>query len=384
MAHHIRLRMALLFSTLFGLAVGCGSGTEGAADRPATPQAETGARRGFTLLATGDLLIHASVIRQARADAGGQGYDFRRMLAGDRDLVSRADLAICHMETITGRKDGPFTGYPAFKSPPQVSAAVRNLGYDSCSTASNHTLDDGADGVGRTLAAMEGAGLAHAGSARSAAESRAITVLQAGDAKVAQLAYTYGTNGIPVPEGKRWLVNLIDPARIVKDARAARRAGADVVVVSLHWGTEWQQAPDALQLSVARKLTASASGGRRDIDLIIGTHAHIPQAYEKVNGVWVVYGMGDQIAGVMPDPRGQMGSAARFTFAPPAAAGRSWTVTRAEFIPQIVANDPIAVVNLPRALREDPGDARYRSALRTIKDAVLSRGAAQDGLVMGR
>ncbi|MFC0601469.1 CapA family protein [Streptomyces palmae] len=381
MAHHIRLRTALLFSTLFGLAVGC-SGLDDGADRRAAPP-PAGARRGFTLLATGDLLIHASVIRQARADAGGEGYDFRRMLAGDRDLVSRADLALCHMETITGRKDGPFSGYPAFKSPPQVSAAARSLGYDSCSTASNHTLDDGPEGVGRTLAAMDGAGLAHAGSARSAAEGRAVTMLRAGGAKVAQLAYTYGTNGIPVPDGKRWLVNLIDPARIVEDARAARRAGAEVVVVSLHWGTEWQQAPDDLQRSVARELTASTAGGRKDIDLIIGTHAHIPQAYEKVNGTWVVYGLGDQIAGVMPDPRGQMGSAARFTFAPPTAAGRSWTVARAEYIPQIVANDPIGVVNLPRALREDPDNARYREALRTIKDAVLSRGAAKDGLIMG-
>ncbi len=96
------------------------------------------------------------------------------MFAGVRPVVSRADLAICHMETVYGKDGGPFTGYPAFKSPPQVAAALKHTGYDSCSTASNHTLDDGADGVRRTLGAMDAAGLRHAGSARSAAEAHRI------------------------------------------------------------------------------------------------------------------------------------------------------------------------------------------------------------------
>jgi poly-gamma-glutamate synthesis protein (capsule biosynthesis protein) len=350
---------------------------------PKAAAARTGPTKGFTLVATGDLLIHDSVIRQARADAGGDGYDFRRMLAGAKSIVSEADLAICHMETVFGADGGPFTGYPAFKTPPQIAEAVKELGYDSCSTASNHTLDDGADGVIRTLGAMERAGLGHSGSARSAKERHTWNILKAGDAKVAQLAYTYGTNGIPVPGGQPWLVNLIDPAQITKDARAAHRAGADVVVVSLHWGTEWQEAPDNIQLSLAKKLTASAADGRREIDLIIGTHAHVPQAYEKVNGTWVVYGMGDQVAGVMNDSRGQMGSAARFTFAPPAAEDEPWTVEKAEFIPHLVDNDPITVVNLPRALEENPGNGSYTTALNTIRKAVLGRGARESGLTMG-
>ncbi|WKX68976.1 CapA family protein [Streptomyces sp. XD-27] len=385
MPPHKLPRAVLVAAALTGTAIACSSGTPaGHLDRHEAPGATARDAGGFTLVATGDLLIHASVIRQARADAGGDGYDFRRMLTGVKPMVTDADLAICHMETVYGADGGPFTGYPAFKTPPQLAQAVRSLGYDACSTASNHTLDAGAAGVTRTLDAMDRAGLGHAGSARSAAERRHLTLLKAGGAKVAQLAYTYGTNGIPVPKGKPWLVNRIDPARIIKDARAARRAGADVVVVSTHWGTEWQEAPDALQRSLARKLTASATRGRRDIDLVIGTHAHVPQAYEKVNGTWVVYGMGDQVAGVMNDARGQMGSAARFTFAPPTARGRAWTVTKAEFIPHIVDNDPITVVNLPRALEKHPGDGRYRAALERVRDAVHSRGAEQDGLVMGR
>lgn len=387
MPPHAYRRAALAAAALLALATGCGSGTsarhEGRGEPAASPKTAP-ERTGFTLLATGDLLIHASVIRQARADAGGDGYDFRPMLEGDRDLVSSADVAICHMETVYGADGGPYTGYPTFKSPPQIAEAARDLGYDSCSTASNHTLDAGTAGVARTLGAMDRAGLRHAGSARSAGEARNRTMLAAGDATVAQLAYTYGTNGIPVPDGKPWLVNLIDPARITEDARAARRAGADVVVVSLHWGTEWQEAPDALQRAVARRITASGTGGRRDIDLVLGTHAHVPQPYEKVNGVWVVYGMGDQLAGVMTDPRGQLSSAARFTFAPPARHGAPWTVSKAEFIPHLVDNDPIRVVNLPRALERKPAEPRYAEALAAIRKTVLERGAARDGLTMGR
>lgn len=385
--HH---RTALLAAALLGTVTACGGGTPAAPDageKPSKTAAESRAQagsKGFTLVATGDLLVHDSVIRQARADAGGDGYDFRRMLGAAAPIVAQADLAICHMETVYGAAQGPFTGYPTFKTPPQLADAVKRLGYDSCSTASNHTLDAGTDGVVRTLDAMDRAGLKHAGSARSAAESTRPTIMEAGGAKVAHLAYAYGTNGIPVPKGKPWLVNLINPARIIRDARAARRAGAEVVLVSVHWGTEWQQAPDELQLSLAKKLTASARGGRRDIDLIIGTHAHIPQAYEKVNGTWVVYGMGDQIAGIMPDKRGQMGSAARFTFAPPATAGKAWEVKKAEFIPHAVDNDPITLVNLPRALEKSPGNAGYTSALNLIQDAVLSRNAKRDGLTMGR
>ncbi|WP_237530653.1 CapA family protein, partial [Streptomyces sp. SID3212] len=135
------------------------------------PAAGTGApERGFTLIGSGDVLPHDSVIGRANADAGGRGYDFRPMLAGVRPVVSRADVAICHMETVYGANGGPYTGYPAFKSPPEVAAALGDTGYDSCSTASNHSLDDGAAGVRRTLDALDRAGVRHVGSARSAAE----------------------------------------------------------------------------------------------------------------------------------------------------------------------------------------------------------------------
>ncbi|MFV0132443.1 CapA family protein [Streptomyces sp. HMX87] len=350
--------------------------------RPAPKAPDTGA---FTLVASGDVLPHDSIIERARFDAGGTGYDFRPMLAGVEPVVSEADLALCHMETVYGA-NGKYSGYPTFKSPPEVAAGLAATGYDGCSTASNHTLDDGAAGIRRTLDALDRAGVRHAGSARTEDEARAVTILRAGRAQVAHLAYTYGTNGFPLPADQPWAVNLIDEDKILADAAAARKAGADVVVVSLHWGAEWQEAPDEQQLSLGRALTAARADGRPAIDLILGTHAHVPQAYEKVNGTWVVYGMGDQIAGAMinhegaQDPRGNESTIARFTFAPPARPGGRWEVTRAEFVPQWFDVDAGRVVNLNRALSRG---AEVTAVRDRIRDVVFSRGAAKDGLVMG-
>ncbi|MEU9852351.1 CapA family protein [Streptomyces sp. NPDC047974] len=396
-ARLVRAGSAVLAGSLLAVVAACSqNGADGgtpppggspggsAAPRPAAPAPKPA---GFTLVASGDVLPHDSIIRRAAADAGDGGYDFRPMLAGAKPVVSRADLAICHMETVYGKAGGPYTGYPAFKSPPEIAAALRATGYDSCSTASNHTLDDGAAGLGRTLDALDAAGVKHAGSARTAAEAARPTLLKAGGATVAQLAYTYDTNGYPLPEGKPWAVNLLDESRVIADARAARAAGADVVVVSVHWGTEWQTEPDERQLSLARALTASATGGRPDIDLILGTHAHVPQAYEKVNGTWVIYGMGDQIAGDMInhqgafDPRGNQSSIGRFTFAPPKKPGARWEVTKAEFLPHWFDTGRGRVVNLGAA---DGSDPRHPGIRETIRQVVLGRGADKDGLTLGR
>ncbi|MFE4171780.1 CapA family protein [Streptomyces sp. NPDC056909] len=384
-------------AVLLGTAAACaGPGRPATHDRPphhgpAGTAADGAARKGgFTLVATGDVLPHDSVIAQGEADAEGDGYDFAPMFAAVKPVVSGADLAICHMETVYGEEGGPYSGYPAFVSPPEIAQGLKDTGYDSCSTASNHSLDDGADGVRRTLDALDKAGVGHAGSARSAAEAMRPALMKAGGAKVAQLAYTFGTNDAPFPEDQPWAVGLLDEDQIIADARAARSAGADVVVVSVHWGTEWQTEPDAEQLELGRKLTASRSGNRPDIDLILGTHAHVPQPYQKVNGTWIIYGMGDQVAGTMTnddgelDGRGNHGSIGRFTFAPPAAKGERWQVKKAEFIPQMMDLDTLRVVHLPDAVQRDPGRDDYREIQSDISEAVLSRGAAADGLTMGR
>ncbi|MFD6657000.1 CapA family protein [Streptomyces parvus] len=401
MTQRIRPGAVAALAILLAAATGC-TGQQPGTPEPSGPPAARGAGgqgadgpRPFTLLAAGDVLPHSSVIDQAAVDAGGAGYDFAPMLAGVAPVVSGADLAFCHMETVYGKEGGPYTGYPNFKSPPEIATALRTTGFDSCSTASNHTLDDGAEGVRRTLDALDGAGVRHAGSARTAAEAARPTILPAGPgkgaAKVAHLAYTYGTNDIPLPADRPWTVNVTDERKIIEEARAARRAGADVVVLSAHWGTEWQDEPDAGQLDLAERLTASTDRGRPDIDLIIGTHAHVPQAYEKVNGTWVVYGMGDQIAGDMinyegaQDPRGNQSSMGRFTFAPPVKPGERWKVKKAEFVPQWYDTVTGRAVNLNASLDSPEGGAEHLREVRDrIRTVVLGRGADRDGLLMGK
>ncbi|MFF4799012.1 CapA family protein [Streptomyces sp. NPDC001351] len=382
-----RRKVALALMAVLTAGAACQAQHRQAATRTGDPGAPAAsAARTFTLVASGDIIPHSSIIDRARFDGGGAGYDFRPMFSGIKPVVSRADLALCHMDTVYGA-NGHYSGRSLFTSPPEIARGLAATGYDGCSTASDHSLDDGADGVRRTLDALDGAGVRHAGSARTEAEARTVTILRAGPARVAHLAYTFDTNGIPLPQGAPWAVSLLNGNRIIEDARAARRAGADVVVVSVYWGTEWQDAPDQQQLALARQLTASRTGGRPDVDLVLGTRAHVPQAYEKVNGTWVVYGLGDQIAGEMSnrsgaqDPRGNESTLGRFTFTRPARAGGRWEVAKAEFVPLMFDVDAGRAVNLNQAIAQGAEVKAVRDAIRTV---VLSRGAAKDGLTMGQ
>jgi 2',3'-cyclic-nucleotide 2'-phosphodiesterase (5'-nucleotidase family) len=112
---------------------------------------------------------------------------------------------------------------------------------------------------------------------------------------VALLSYAYGLNGRSLPPGQPWLVNLIDPVRIVEDARAARRAGAGLVVVLLHWGEENRPTPSQFQRDLARRLLAAP-----EVDLILGHHVHVVQPIEQVGGKWVAYGMGNSLSNQTP------------------------------------------------------------------------------------
>lgn len=385
-----RHQVALALTALLTSAAACQAHDHPSADpghRPAGPPGHPApaAARAFTLVTSGDILPHATVVDRARFDAGGAGYDFRPAFEGAKPVVSAADLALCHLDTVLGAPgDQPASTAPT--TPPEIAAALAATGYDSCATASDHSLDDGAAGVRRTLDALDAAGVRHAGTARTEAEGNAVTLLRAGPARVAHLAYTGDTAGHPPPQGQPWTVGLADRDRILADAKAARKAGADVVVVSLHWGTAWQDAPDDRQLSLARALTASRTRGRPDIDLIVGSGAHVPQAYEKVNGTWVVYGLGDQIAGEMfnsqglQDARGTQSTVARFTFARPARPGGRWQVRRAEVLPQMFDIDAGRAVDLDRALAQGAEVAGVRDRIRNV---TLGRGAAAAGLVTG-
>ena len=255
-----------------------------------------GGPREVTLIASGDVLPHGPVLRQAAAygSRAGQPYDFRPMFAELRPVVAAADLAICHLEVPLSGDGRGVASWPSFNAPPQLATALRWAGYDACSTASNHALDRGPAGVAATLGVLDQAGLRHAGTARNPAEA-AGAVVEVRGLRVGLLSYAYGLNGGRVPADRPWLVNLIDPDRIIQDARAARRAGARFVVVLLHWGQESQAAPTTSQRELARRLLAAP-----EVDLILGHHVHVVQPIEQVGGKWVAYGMGNSLSNQTP------------------------------------------------------------------------------------
>jgi len=274
-------------------------GLPGIASRPPqrSDRAGGGASRGFTLIASGDVLPHGPVLRQAAAYGrrAGRPYDFRPMFADLRPILAQADLAVCHLEVPLSPSGQDISSWPAFNAPPQLAKALRWAGYDACSTASNHSMDQGPQGVAATLAVMDGAGLGHPGMARTAKEADRTTMLEVRGLRVALLSYTYGLNSGRLPPDRPWLVKLIEPSRILADARAARAAGAQFVVVLLHWGQEYQSTPTPLQRELARRLLAAP-----EIDLILGHHVHVVQPIERVGAKWVAFGMGNSLSNQTP------------------------------------------------------------------------------------
>ena len=256
------------------------------------PPARAPTPRGFTLLASGDVLAHRSVVERARAYGAGSGhrYDFRPMFAAIRPVVSAADLAVCHLETPLSPSGRDLSGYPTFNAPPQLAAAIRGAGYDACSVASNHSMDQGVQGVAGTLRVLDSAGLRHAGMARGPREARP-TMLTVRGVRVAMVSYTYGLNGFRLPRGQPWRVNLLHPGRVLADTRAARRAGSQFTVVLLHWGQEYRSAPTPAQRTLATRLLADPS-----VDLILGHHAHVVQPVRRIRGKWVAFGMGNSLS----------------------------------------------------------------------------------------
>lgn len=259
----------------------------------AAPSAAAAPAHDITIAVSGDLLVHEAVWRQAAAYADGDGYDFRPMLRRVRPLIAGADLAICHVETpLTARTTAP-TAFPVFSTPPALAVAIRRAGFDACSTASNHSLDQGPAGITATLRALDASGVHHTGSARSAREARRPLILEtAGGVRVALLAFTQVTNG-QVPE-PAWRVNDIgsDARPILAQARQARRLGADVVVVNLHWGIELQHEPTSEQLALAQAL-----GRSRLVTAVVGQHAHVVQPIRRAGGALVLFGEGNLLSG---------------------------------------------------------------------------------------
>jgi hypothetical protein len=324
--------------------------------------------------------MHPELWAQARRDGGG-AMDFGPIFAHAAPAISAADLALCHLETPIAPAGGPYEGFPTFSVPQEVVAGIKSAGFDGCSTASNHAIDHGSGGVVRTLDALDRAGLGHTGTYRSQAEALVPKIYEVEGVRVAHLSYTKHFNGLERPTEMEWIANQIDPTKIAKDAKTARAAGAEIVVVSMHWGTEYEHEPDVDQQTWARAVAAVP-----DIDVVFGHHAHVVQSVEQVNGKWIIYGMGNQVARhAEPINANREGVMIRLTFVP--VANRRWNVGTIEALPIFVdLNSNIRLVDLRRALAGSDLSAGRRSiyaaALGRIRGHLLTRGADVAGLVV--
>jgi poly-gamma-glutamate synthesis protein (capsule biosynthesis protein) len=286
------------------------------------------------------------------------------------------------METPLAPPQGPFVGWPQFSAPPQVLTALKGVGYDTCTTASNHSLDQGYRGVKRTLDELDAAGLRHTGSARTEQEAHTplIVTLRNG-VRIGQLAYSFDFNGIALPAGEPWLANRIDVPRILAAAKRMKAAGADIVVLSMHWGVEYDHLATDQQRAQARALLASP-----DIDLILGDHAHVVQPAQRIHGKWVFYGMGNQISRhADPIPAGREGVMPMVTFRE--VAPHRFRVASAAAIPTWMADTPaLRLIDLPRALTgsnlTDAQRREYAHAHTQIASYLDAYGAREAGLVI--
>ena len=259
---------------------------------------------GVTFAFTGDVLSHDPVIAQARRTAIAKStpefqlsYDFRPMFADIKPLASGVDLAVCHLETPIAPDGEELSTYPFFGVPKEITTAIADAGFDRCSTASNHTYDRGNDGIDATVNALRDAGVQQSGMARTPEEIEPHIFTIKG-IQLCHLSYTFSYNGLVIPAETQWRSARINTERILRDAKRARELGSEATIVSMHWGTEKDSNTNSMQTSVADELTASGF-----VDLIVGHHAHVLQPTSQVNGIWVMYGLGNVLSNLPTDER---------------------------------------------------------------------------------
>lgn len=250
----------------------------------------------ITIGAVGDILIHDRVYEDAYRNGH---YDFKPMLQNVKEMLQKPDVLLANQETVLGGVDIGLSSYPTFNSPQEVGDAIIDAGVDIVSTANNHSLDKGEKGVQAAISYYESKGLPYVGSFKDFNDQKKLRIVHSNGIKLAFLSYTYGTNGIPVPTGKDYLVNLIDREKMKNEIQHARTE-ADVVILSLHWGNEYQRIPTSEQKELGQFLV------NEGVDIIFGHHPHVLQPMEWVqadNGreAFVVYSLGNFLSGQVRD-----------------------------------------------------------------------------------
>ena len=272
------------------------------------PKEEKGSS-SFTFAGVGDNLIHQAIFSQY--EMGVTDYDFKEDYALMKPYIEAADLSFINQETICAGEEFGLSHYPQFNGPTQILDAVADTGFDWLAASSNHSLDKGSDALLAELNYLHEnyPDISVTGAYRSEEESNQYIVREVNGIKVGLLGYTYGLNGIPLPEDMPWLVELINEDQIQKDMEALSKI-SDVQIVSMHWGTEYHTEIEADQQALAQKMNEWG------VEVIIGTHPHVIKPAEIIQGekqdTLCYYSLGNFLS-AQDTNEGMVGGMASFT-----------------------------------------------------------------------
>ena len=248
-----------------------------------------------TLCFTGDLMCHSTQFNYAKVNA--DSFDFTGVYKEVKQYLCEPDLTIGNLETVIAGNNEGYSGYPYFNAPDDFIYALKAAGFDLLITANNHALDQGWDGVKRTNEVINENRLYQTGTFISQEDRDSVRIFEINSIRIAILAYSENTNGLPIPKGKDFVINLIDEELIRKDIIKAREKNVDIVLVHLHYGIEYLREPNDYQTEVVKKIIELGA------DIIIGGHPHViqPVDYFKTNNTkldsgFVAYSLGNFVS----------------------------------------------------------------------------------------
>jgi len=241
----------------------------------------------LSLAATGDALLHMAVVRDGKQSDG--SYDFSHQLTHIKKILKNYDLAYYNQETPFGGDDKGYKGYPMFNSPSSYGDAMMDAGFNMVSLATNHTLDQGSNGIINFYNYWKDKDVMYHGIADSEETRSQYIIKEKNNITYSMLSYTTSTNGIPVPSGKDYLVNVYNKETVKKDIEYLRDK-VDVLIVAMHWGVEYTHTPTAEELEIAEYLADL------DVDIILGAHPHCIQPIDIIDDTVVYYSLGNFIS----------------------------------------------------------------------------------------
>ncbi len=240
----------------------------------------------LSLIMVGDALIHGAVYKDAYSNGT---YDFKKMLTYIKPIVKPYDLAFYNQESIIGGKEIGLSTYPTFNSPDEIGEAMLDAGFNLISLANNHTLDRGERAITHSLAYWASKDVMVAGSYPSEKDRQELNIKTKNNISYTLLAYTTLTNGIKVPIGKEYYVNVYDKKKVKADILRVRDK-VDILMVSMHWGNEYVHTPSPEQEEMAEYLSSLG------VDIIIGHHPHVIEPIKIINNTVVIYSLGNFIS----------------------------------------------------------------------------------------